>query len=272
MIEWLKEKTMADTPGIHRAQDGHIARLTIHNPARRNAMCHAMWRELGDALNAVEEDPDTRVVILTGAGDKAFCAGNDISEFATWRDDPVRHEEYDRTSWRAMSLLRALSMPVIARIQGVCVGGGMEIALACDLRLAHENARFAITPARLGLGYKLGDVELVVKTVGASVARRLLFTGSMHSADEALSMGLIDQAHTDNDLDSAVNDLASTIAGNAPLTLRAVKAAIEESCKPPADRDEDRVQSLVDACHASEDYQEGKRAFAEKRTPEFKGR
>jgi enoyl-CoA hydratase/carnithine racemase len=263
---------MPDTPGIHLDSDGHVARLTIHNPARRNAMCHAMWRELGDSLVAIEEDPDARVVILTGAGDKAFCAGNDISEFATWRDDPVRHEEYDRTSRRAMTLLRSLPVPVIARIQGVCVGGGMEIALACDLRLAHEDARFAITPARLGLGYKLEDVDLVVQTVGAPVARRLLFTGRMHSAREALSMGLVDEAHPGDALDAAVNELATTIAGNAPLTLSAVKAAIEEACKPPADRDEDRVQSLVDACHASDDYQEGQKAFAEKRAPQFMGR
>jgi enoyl-CoA hydratase/carnithine racemase len=263
---------MSESARIRLERDGHVARLVIDHRARRNAMRHSMWQELGRSLTTIEEDPDVRVVILTGAGDRAFCAGNDISEFSTWRDDPARHQEYDDTSGRAMTLLRSLSVPVIARIRGVCVGGGMELALACDLRFAAGNARFAITPARLGIGYKFEDVDLVVQTVGAAVARRLLFTGRMHSASEALSMGLVDEAHADGDLDAAVSALAATIAGNAPLTLRAEKAAIGEACKPVPDRDGARVQSLVDACHASDDYREGQRAFAEKRPPQFRGR
>jgi len=263
---------MSLDPRIETARDGHVLRVTVHNPTKRNAMCHSMWQALADTLAAAHDDQLLRVLVLTGAGDKAFCAGNDISEFKIWRDDPERHAAYDATSRRAMTLLRELPFPAIARVRGVCVGGGMEIALACDLRLAEAGARFAITPARLGLGYGLDDVSLVVDTVGASAARRLLFTARMHDADEALRMGLVDEVHSAAGLDAAVNELAVTIAGNAPLTLRAVKAAIAEACKSSGERDARRVQRLVDKCHASEDYQEGQRAFAEKRPPRFSGR
>ncbi len=259
-------------PTIHARRDGHLLRVTLHNPAKRNAMCHAMWQALGDALEAAHGDADLRALVLTGAGDKAFCSGNDISEFRTWRDDPDAHARYDATSRRAMTLLRSLPVPAIARIRGVCVGGGMEIALACDLRVAGEDARFAITPARLGLGYSLDDVQLVVDTVGAAVARRLLFTARLHDAGEALALGLVDAVHPVDGLDRAVDTLARDIAGNAPLTVRALKAAIGEAVKAPGERDRERVQRMVDACHASEDYQEGQRAFAAKRPPRFQGR
>jgi enoyl-CoA hydratase/carnithine racemase len=259
-------------PRIDATRDGHVLYVTVHNPAKRNAMCHTMWQALADTLSAARDDTQLRVLVLTGAGEKAFCAGNDISEFKTWRDDPERHAAYDATSRRAMTALRELPFPSIARVRGVCVGGGMEIALACDLRVAGEDARFAITPARLGLGYGLDDVSLVVDTVGASAARRLLFTGLMHDAAEALRMGLVDEVHPVSTLDAAVNALAATIADNAPLTLRAVKAAIAEASRPASQRDAAAVQRLVDACHASEDYQEGQRAFAAKRAPRFSGR
>lgn len=263
---------MNEHPGIGIEHDQHVTHITLRNPARRNAMCHAMWQQLGDALQAAHEDADLRVLVLTGAGDKAFCAGNDISEFKTWRNDPARHRAYDAASHRAMDLLRSVPVPVIARIRGVCVGGGLEIALACDLRIASDDARFAITPARLGLGYTLRDVSLVVDTVGAAAARKLLYTGRLHDAGEALAMGVLDVCVPPDALDDALADLVRTIAGNAPLTIRALKAALGEALKPGAQRDEARVQAMVDACHASEDYQEGQRAFAEKRAPQFRGR
>ncbi len=263
---------MSDAADVHTRREGDVVRITLHNPARRNAVSFAMWRALGDTLEALHEDPHVRVAVLTGAGDRAFSAGNDIREFDTWRDDPARHAEYDTVSARAMALLRTLPVPAIARIRGACVGGGLEIALACDLRVAADDARFAITPARLGLGYKLDDVSLVVDTAGAAAARRLLFTGQMHCAAEAAAMGLVDRVTPPHALDAAVDDLAGAIAASAPLSVRALKAAIVEAVKPPGQRDRDRVQALVDACHASEDYQEGKRAFAEKRPPVFRGR
>lgn len=262
---------MNERAEIEIERDQHVTRITLHNPAKRNAMCHAMWQGLGDALQAAHEDADLRVLVLTGAGDKAFCAGNDISEFKTWRNDPARHAAYDAASHRAMDLLRTLPVPAIARIRGVCVGGGLEIALACDLRIASDDARFAITPARLGLGYTLRDVSLVVDTVGAAAARKLLYTGRLHDAGEALAMGVLDVRATPDALDAAVDDLVQIIAGNAPLTIRALKAALGEAVKPSVQRDEARVQAMVDACHASADYQEGQRAFAEKRTPQFRG-
>jgi enoyl-CoA hydratase/carnithine racemase len=261
-----------DTPIVRVEREGHVARITLHNPARRNAMSHAMWAALGDVLEQAHGEAALHVLVLTGAGERAFCAGNDITEFADWRDDPLRHAEYQATSERAMTLLRTLPVPAIARIRGACVGGGMEMALACDLRLAGDDARFAITPARLGLGYSLDDVALVVERAGAAAARRLLYTGRMHDAAQALALGLVDEVHAAGELDAAVDALAVEIAGNAPLTVRALKAAIAQATRPPAERDRERVQRMVDACHASEDYREGQRAFAEKRPPRFTGR
>lgn len=263
---------MSEHAEIRIQRERHVTRITLHNPARRNAMCHSMWQGLGDALDAAHRDDQLRVLVLTGAGDKAFCAGNDISEFKTWRDDPARHTAYDAASARAMSLLRSVPVPVIARIRGVCVGGGLEIALACDLRVACDDARFGITPAKLGLGYTLRDVSLVVDTLGAASARRLLFTGRLYSADDAMAMGMLDALAPADEFDRVLEDLVDTIAGNAPLTVRALKAALDEALKPPSQRDEARVQAMVDSCHASEDYQEGQRAFAEKRAPVFRGR
>ena len=221
---------MNDTARIDTARQGHVLHITLHNPARRNAMCHSMWRDLGDALAGAASEPDLRALVLTGAGDKAFCAGNDISEFRTWRDDPEKHAAYEATSHRAMTLLRELPFPSIARIRGVCVGGGLEIALACDLRLADQASRFAITPARLGLGYKLEDVSLVVDTVGAAVARRLLFTARMHDAAEALRLGLVEEVHEASKLDAAVED-------------QQVEAAEHHGC-PPGSADEGQREHL----------------------------
>jgi len=251
--------------------EGHIACITINHPQRRNAMSYAMWCALGDALDTLFAQPQARVLVLSGAGDQAFCAGNDISEFSQWREDNEKLARYHRASDRAMQLLQEAPIPVIAKIRGACVGGGCELALVCDFRYAAEDARFAITPAKLGLGYKFEDVERVVAALGAGAARRLLLSGRLHRADEAQALGLVDGIVEPSCLDGEVLRLAAELAANAPLTLRALKAAIVEAGRPAAERDRERIQRLVDRCHTSLDYQEGQRAFAEKRPPRFKG-
>lgn len=263
---------VSDSARVDCRIDGHVARVVINHPRRRNAVTYAMWKLFGDVLEKVNNDEGVRVIVLTGQGEQAFSAGNDISEFGQWREDPAKLAEYDARSARVYRLLRSCEKPVVALIRGVCVGGGLELALLCDLRIAAENARFGITPAKLGLGYKLDDIQLVVDAIGATGAKLLLFTGRLFSAAEAADLGLVNQVALLSEVEGVVDALAEEIARNAPLTVRELKIAIGEALKPENSRDRARIQALVDACHASEDFQEGQKAFREKRRPRFRGR
>ena len=252
--------------------DGHVARVTINRPSRRNALSQAAWQSLAAACDNLAADPEVRVVVLTGAGERAFCAGNDISEFAGKRSTPEQTEAYDAAFSRAFETIRGFEKPLVARVRGFAVGGGFELMQLCDLQIASAGARFAMTPARLGLGYRLDDVQLLVDRIGPRAAREMLFTGRMFDAEEAERMGFVTRVVPDADLDAAVDACAAEIAANAPLTVRAIKAAIGEALKPPADRDRDLCDALAAACNRSEDYREGQRAFAERRAPAFRGR
>ncbi len=253
-------------------RDGAIARFVINNPARRNAMSFAMWQRMGDVFEAWAEDQEVRAVVVRGAGDKAFSAGNDISEFKQHRSSRESIDAYSRVTARAYEALRNIPKPTIARIDGFCIGGGLEISQLCDIQIAADSARFAVTPAKLGLGYKLDDVMLLTQNMSMKHVKELLMTGRMFSADEALRMGLVNRVVPASDLDAAVDEYASMIAANAPLSVKAAKLIVDEAYKESVQRDQARCQKLVDACHASEDYHEGQRAFAEKRKPRFLGR
>jgi enoyl-CoA hydratase len=268
----MPKLSVSDAPRVDCRIDGQVARVIINHPRRRNAVNYAMWKMFGDVLEEVIGDSRVRVIVLTGEGDRAFSAGNDISEFGKWRKDADKLEQYNAQSERAYRLLRSCEKPTIALIRGVCVGGGLELALLCDLRVAADNARFGITPAKLGLGYKLEDVQLVVDSVGANKAKLLLFTGRLFGADEAMTLGLVNQVIPLAEAQSRGDALAEEIAANAPLTVRELKVAIGEALKSEGARDRSKVQALVDACHASEDFREGQRAFKEKRKPRFGGR
>ena len=263
---------MSDPKHIIVERDGPLARVTLNRPERRNAVSFAMWQSLAATFENLAADTGVRVVILTGAGDRAFCAGNDISEFAEKRSTPEQVAAYDAANGHAYDVIRALEKPLIARVRGSAVGGGFELTQLCDLQIASDNARFAMTPARLGLGYKLEDVQLLVDSVGARAARELLLTGRLFDAQEAARLGFVTRVVPDADLDTAVDECAAEIAGNAPLSIRAIKAAISEALKPPADRDRERCAALAAACNQSEDYREGQRAFAERRPPQFRGK
>ena len=253
-------------------KDGRVGRFTINRPDKRNAMSLDMWRRMRDVFEAWADDPEIRVIVVRGAGDKCFCAGNDISEFKDLRSTPAGIAAYHATTEQAYSALRGIAKPTIARIEGFCMGGGLEVAQLCDIQIAADTATFAVTPAKLGIGYKLDDVRLLTDAVSAKHAKEILFTGRRFPAADALRWGLVNRVVAAADLDATVDGYVEEIAANAPLSVKAAKLIVNEAVKEAADRDEALCASLVDACNASDDYIEGQRAFAEKRKPDFKGR
>ena len=263
---------MDDPKQILVERDRHVARVIINRPNRRNALSFAAWQSLAAAFVNLAVDPEARVVVLTGAGDRAFCAGNDISEFAEKRSTPEQVEAYDQVISHAYGVISDIGKPLVARVRGFAVGGGFELMQLCDLQIAGAGARFAMTPARLGLGYKLDDVQLLVDRIGPRAAREMLLTGRLFDATEAERLGFVTRVVPDEDLDAAVGACVAEIAANAPLSVRAIKVAIGEALKPPALRDRARCDALAAACNESEDYREGQRAFAERRSPNFRGR
>ena len=244
--------------------DSGVGLVTFNNPDRRNAMSLDMWDGLVAALDALEADPSVRVLVLTGAGAKAFVSGADISQFGAARADAEAQREYDRRTSAGRARLGAFPRPVIARIRGFCLGGGLAIALQADLRIAAEDSEFGIPAARLGLAYSGEMVRQLVSVVGPAHARMLLYTGSRIPAREAERIGLVNRVVADADLSDTVLDIARTIADNAPLSVRAAKLAV-------AGGDAAAITAAIDACFDSADYREGRAAFAEKRAPRFTG-
>lgn len=257
---------------VRDEQDERLGWLIFDHPERRNAISVEMWREMPRALHELEEDPAIRVIVMRGAGDVAFVAGADISEFGSKRTGGAAADVYDADSGRAFGALANCRKPLLAMIHGFCVGGGVAISLSADMRYASDDALFAVPAARLGLGYHMGGLDALVNLVGPSRAKEIFFTARRFSAAEALSIGLINGVFGVADLEQQVRETASRIAGNAPLTLRSVKRIVHELARDPQDRDLDAVNASIRACFESEDYKEGVRAFLEKRSPQFRGR
>jgi len=257
---------------ILAAIDNSVATLTIHNPERHNSMSLKMWQDAATELERFAADPDVRVVVLTGAGGKSFASGADISEFETVRANAKGAEAYDAALDRFWKVLSDHPKPTIALIGGYCIGGGVNIAACCDLRICTDVSKFAIPAAKLGLGYGTATIRRLMHLVGPQFASEILLTARQFSSTEAFQMGLVNRVVPDAEIDSYVAQMVETIARNAPLTMFAAKRIIHELLKEPAAQDLAACDALVKRCFDSADYQEGRRAFLEKRTPVFKGR
>ncbi|HEY8612227.1 MAG TPA: enoyl-CoA hydratase-related protein [Roseomonas sp.] len=258
---------------IHFNVTAGIARLTLDNPRRLNAINAEMWQALPALLGRVAEDPAIRVLVLAGAGDRAFCTGNDISEFDTIRSDPEAAARYNGWQRAVAEALQGLEKPIVAAIHGYCLGAGLEFALMADFRLCSADTRVGIPAVRLGLPYRLEDIEKVVDVVGLARAREMVLLGRQYTGEELADLGLATHLLPGKAaLEAAVSELAAELAANAPLSLRAAKIAFQELSRHNGPPDRTRAQAAADRCYASADYAEGRRAKAEKRKPAFTGR
>lgn len=260
------------TPKILAEVRAGVGRLTFNQPERRNAISLEMWEAIGDAAAAFEADARVRVVVMHGAGGRSFAAGADISEFEQHRADAAQKDAYARIAGRAHHALAGLSKPLIAMVEGHCIGGGMALALTADLRFATAGSSFGIPAARLGLGYDYPGVAALARLVGPSAAKDILFSARFMDAEQALRIGLVNAVLPDGDaLRAHVQAYAAQIAANAPLTLRAAKAAVRLFEQASAQVDDAQVAALVSQCFDSNDYREGRQAFMDKRRPQFTG-
>ena len=249
-----------------------VGSIIFNQPEKRNAVSYAMWQAIPEIIKDFNSSDDVRVVVMSGAGDRAFVSGADISEFEKLRNTPEQIEIYDAATSASNKALRSLDKPLIAMIRGFCVGGGLAISLAADLRIAADDGQFGVPAAKLGLGYGYAGIKELMNIVGPSYAKEIFFTGQRFNAAQAEMMGLVNRVVPVSELESTVDSYARTIADNAPLTVKAAKAAVNEGTKNSGERDLDRVAALVEACFNSDDYKEGRRAFMEKRPPLFQGR
>ena len=250
--------------------EGAALHIVFNNPAKHNALSLDMWGAVPLLLKQAQADEQVRLVVFSGAGDKAFVSGADISQFADQRAARQAVLRYEALAEEALLAIYQCAKPTLASIQGYCIGGGVNVAIACDIRIAHSQAVFAIPAARLGLGYRYSALKNLVDLVGVGAAKDLFLTARRIDANEALRMGLVSRVA--DDLAALQAEYVQAIGDNAPLTLRAAKVIIDQIVQPAPTLDQALCTQLIQDCFQSADYTEGRTAFMEKRKPVFKGR
>ncbi len=251
--------------------DGAVATVLFSNAAKMNAMTYDMWGAVPAAIEALDANPAVRVIIVAGDGEKAFISGADISQFEKLRGTAEAQADYNKAVEAAYLAPMKCSKPVIARIRGICIGGGLGFAAACDLRMCSDDAVFRMPAARLGLGYGAAGVRRFMNVIGASNTTDIFVSARKFGAQEALRMGFVSQVVPAAELEKAVAAYCAMVGENAPLTVAAAKFAVQQWMKDEDERDIARAKKMVEACFASDDHKEGRKAFMEKRTPQFKG-
>jgi enoyl-CoA hydratase/carnithine racemase len=252
-------------------KEGSVGYVIFNNPERHNAVSLEMWARTSEILEDFRNDNDVRVVVITGAGGKSFVSGADISRFESERASQEATKLYSQKVAAANESIYEFPKPTIAMIKGYCIGGGLGLAVCCDLRICSDNSKFGIPAAKLGLGYSFPGVKRLTDLVGPSFAKEIFFTARQFDAEEARVMGLVNRVVKADELESYVKNYAETIAANAPLTVKAEKFIVNETVRDESKRNLARATEMVDACFASNDYVEGRRAFMEKRKPKFSG-
>jgi len=263
--------TLVQTDKMLSRKEGHVGYVIFNNPERRNAVSLEMWEATTKILADFGNDNDIRVVVLTGAGDKAFVSGADISKFENERASEEAVARYNQTVERANAAIYEYPKPTIAMIRGYCIGGGVGLALSCDLRICSDDSRFAVPAAKLGLGYPYHGLKKLVDVVGVSFAKEIFYTARQFDAEEARTMGLVNRVVKAAELEGYVKKCAETIGENAPMTIATTKFIIGEVVKDETKRDLAKCAAMVKQCFESSDYTEGRRAFMEKRKPVFTG-
>lgn len=262
---------MTQTDKMIARKEGRVGYIIFNNPERHNAMSFEMWEATTAILADYKKDDDVRVVVLTGAGNKAFISGADISKFGSERASQDAVERYNAATERAYGGLHDFPKPTIAMIRGYCIGGGLGMAVSCDMRIAADNARFAVPAAKLGLGYDYAGLKRLIDVVGPSFTKEIFFTARQFDVEEARVMGLVNRVVPETQLEEFVKGYADAIAGNAPLTIESVKFIVGQALGDESQRDVAAIAASVKRCFDSQDYIEGRTAFMEKRKPMFTG-
>ena len=255
---------------LSRVKDG-VGYITFNNPEKHNAVSIEMWDALEQILDGFRSSQEIRVIVLSGAGGKAFVSGADISKFDKERSSKEAVLSYNKRTQKVYENLETFPKPTIAMIDGYCIGGGLNLAVCCDIRICSEKSKFAMPAAKLSLGYPFSSIKRLFDVMGPGMAKHFMFTAEKISASEALACGLVQKLVSEDSIDSYVKDYALNIANNAPLTIKAMKQIGIEISKNSDERDLLLCEKLASACFDSEDYKEGRKAFMEKRKPKFQG-
>ena len=255
---------------LSRVEEG-VGYITFNNPEKHNAVSIEMWDALEKILDEFRSSKEIRVIVLNGAGGKSFVSGADISKFDKERSSKDAVLSYNKRTQKVYELLETFPKPTIAMIDGYCIGGGLNLAVCCDIRICSEKSKFAMPAAKLSLGYPFSSIKRLFDVMGPGMAKHFMFTAEKISASEAHACGLVQKLVSEENIETYVRDYALTISHNAPLTIKAMKQIGIEILKNPDERDLLLCEQLASACFDSEDYKEGRKAFMEKRKPNFKG-